>query len=131
MVKAIGHPDSLYTKYTEPVYTGIDEHHFESILTGMSNVVTAGTARRALIKDIPISGKTGTSQNPHGIDHALFIGFAPSDDPKIAIAVVIENAGFGGVWAAPIASLMIEMYMKREISRPELENSIKSLKLIR
>lgn len=131
MVKAIGHPDSLYTKYTEPVYTGIDEHHFESILTGMSNVVTAGTARRALIKDIPISGKTGTSQNPHGIDHALFIGFAPSDDPKIAIAVVLENAGFGGVWAAPIASLMIEMYMKREISRPELENSIKSLKLIR
>ena len=131
MVKAIGHPDSLYTKYTEPVYTGIDEHHFESILTGMSNVVTAGTARRALIKDIPISGKTGTSQNPHGIDHALFIGFAPSDDPKIAIAVVIENAGFGGVWAAPIASLMIEMYMKREISRPELENSIKSLNLIR
>ncbi|MGI6320547.1 MAG: penicillin-binding protein 2 [Bacteroidales bacterium] len=131
MVKAIGHPDSLYTKYTEPVYTGIDEHHFESILTGMSNVVTAGTARRALIKDIPISGKTGTSQNPHGIDHALFIGFAPSDNPKIAIAVVIENAGFGGVWAAPIASLMIEMYLKREISRPELENSIKSLKLIR
>jgi len=68
-----------------------------------------------------VCGKTGTAQNPHGEDHSVFIAFAPMKNPKIAIAVFIENAGFGGVWAAPIASLMIEKYLKRKIKRSDLE----------
>ena len=61
-------------------------------------------------------------QNPHGKDHAIFIGFAPQDNPQIAIAVVVENAGFGSTWACPIASLLIEQYLTKNISRPELYN---------
>ncbi|MCI4667684.1 MAG: hypothetical protein MRZ79_05940, partial [Bacteroidia bacterium] len=74
-----------------------------------------GTASRAFISDISIAGKTGTVENPHGEDHAVFVGFAPVDQPRIAIAVVIENAGGGGSWAAPTASIMIEQYMRGEI----------------
>ena len=70
-------------------------------------------------------GKTGTVQNPHGKDHAIFIGFAPKDNPKIAVAVVVENAGFGATWAAPIASLMMEQYLTGEIERKPLFNRIK------
>jgi penicillin-binding protein 2 len=69
-------------------------------------------------------GKTGTAQNPHGEDHSVFIAFAPKDNPKIAIAVFVENAGFGGVWAAPIASLMIDKYLNDSISNPAMEKRI-------
>jgi penicillin-binding protein 2 len=65
-------------------------------------------------------GKTGTVQNPHGEDHSVFIAFAPRDNPKIAIAVVVENAGYGSTWSAPIASLMVEKYIKKSISRPQI-----------
>jgi penicillin-binding protein 2 len=64
-------------------------------------------------------GKTGTVQNPHGKDHSVFVAFAPRDNPKIAIAVIVENAGFGATWSAPIASLMVEKYIKKTISRPQ------------
>ena len=74
-----------------------------------------GTARRAKIESIVVAGKTGTAQNPHGEDHSVFIAYAPFDNPKIALSVFIENAGFGGTWAAPIASLMIEKYLSREV----------------
>jgi penicillin-binding protein 2 len=67
-------------------------------------------------------GKTGTAQNPHGKDHSIFIAFAPKDNPKIAISVVIENAGFGATWAAPIAALMIEKYLTRKVKRKEIED---------
>ena len=67
-----------------------------------------------------MGGKTGTAQNPHGKDHSLFIGFAPKDDPKIVVAVVVENAGFGATWAAPIASLMMEQYLFGEIKRTQV-----------
>jgi penicillin-binding protein 2 len=77
-----------------------------------------------------MGGKTGTAQNPHGKDNAVFICFAPRENPKIAIAAYIENAGFGGTWAAPIASLMIEKYLKGEISRPDLEKRMKDASLI-
>ncbi|MCC5924021.1 MAG: penicillin-binding protein 2, partial [Crocinitomicaceae bacterium] len=71
-----------------------------------------------------LAGKTGTAQNPHGEDHSVFIAFAPFENPKIAIAVFIENAGFGGTWAAPIASLMIEKYLFREVKNKLKEERI-------
>ena len=113
-------------KYIEKHYTKVDAHYFEGVTQGMWQVTDIGSCRWYKIKDIPICGKTGTTQNSHGKDHSLFIGFAPKDDPQIAIAVVVENCGFGATWAWPIASLMTEMYLKREIdpSRAYIEERI-------
>ncbi len=80
------------------------------------NATDGGTARVARIDSIVVCGKTGTAQNPHGEDHSIFMAFAPKENPRIAIAVLVENAGFGATWAAPIASLMIEKYLKGEIA---------------
>ena len=80
-----------------------------------------GTALRSRIADVVVCGKTGTSQNPHGDDHSIFIAFAPRQNPKIAIAVFVENAGGGGGTAAPIATLMIEKYLKKSVERKALE----------
>ncbi|MEL7021208.1 MAG: penicillin-binding transpeptidase domain-containing protein, partial [Bacteroidota bacterium] len=102
--------------YTTPNYVGIDAAHFQPIIDGMAAVVKSGTARRADIGEITICGKTGTAENPHGEDHSIFFAFAPKYDPQIAIAVYIENGGFGGTYAAPLASLMIEKYLTRTIS---------------
>ena len=107
----------FYKKNIVPV----NANYFDMIIEGMSNVVSAGTARLAQIKDIEVCGKTGTAQNPRGEDHSVFVAFAPKENPKIAIAVYVENAGFGGVWAAPIASLIIEKYLTRKISDPNKE----------
>ena len=82
------------------------------------------TARIARLPDIVICGKTGTAENPFGDDHSIFIAFAPKKNPKIAIAVYVENVGFGASWAAPVASLMIEEYLTGEITRTWLENYI-------
>ena len=98
----------------------ISEENFEIVKRGMELVVEAGTARRAQIEGIPVAGKTGTSQNPHGEDHSVFIAYAPADDPKIAVGVIIENAGYGSTAAAPIATLLIEQYLTGEVKRPEL-----------
>ena len=78
--------------------------------------VTGGTCRLANLKDIEVCGKTGTAQNPHGKDHSAFIGFAPYHDPKIAICVYVENAGFGATYGVPIGSLMIEKYLTDTIA---------------
>lgn len=86
--------------------------HYDVVIQAMEEVVKAGTARRANTKDIVVCGKTGTVENKIKGDHSVFMAFAPKENPKIAIAVVVENAGFGGTWAAPIASLMIEQYIK-------------------
>ncbi|MCX7797787.1 MAG: penicillin-binding protein 2 [Melioribacter sp.] len=102
---------------TKPEYieTGISRKTFEIIRRAMFKVVNgAGTATNIRMPDIEIAGKTGTAQNPHGKDHAIFIGFAPYKNPKIAIAVVVENAGFGSVNAAPIARDIIKAYLKKE-----------------
>lgn len=87
----------------------------------MSAVVNqpSGTAWISRIEDIEMCGKTGTVQNPHGKDHSVFVAFAPRYNPKIAIAVVVENAGFGSTWSAPIASLMVEKYINKTIKRPQ------------
>jgi penicillin-binding protein 2 len=93
----------------------IAREHFEQVITGMEACVQRGTARIAMVEGVSVCGKTGTSQNVHGDDHSVFFAFAPKDDPKIAIAVFVENAGWGASYAAPIASLMIEKYLKGEI----------------
>lgn len=83
-----------------------------------------GTALLSKIEGINICGKTGTAQNPHGEDHSIFIAFAPKKNPKIAIAVYVENGGWGSSWAAPIATLMIEKYLRNSIRNKELENKM-------
>ncbi len=104
-------------KYRVKHETLVDSAYFDVIHEGMFEAVTRGTARIGLINDIDFCGKTGTAENPHGKDHSIFIAFAPKEDPQIALAVYVENGGFGAVWAVPIASLMIEKYLKGEISR--------------
>ncbi len=93
----------------------ISQDNFDIVINAMEDVVTQGTARIAKIDDIIICGKTGTVENPHGEDHSIFAAFAPKDNPQIAIAVVVENSGYGSTWAAPIASLMIEKYLTDSI----------------
>lgn len=121
LVRAIGSPDSL-NKNVKRHHTLVNDKWFPPIVEGMRRVVNepGGTARAARIPGITVCGKTGTAQNPHGKDHAVFIAFAPMDDPKIAIAVYVENSGFGGTWAAPIASLCMEQYLTDTITRPDV-----------
>ncbi|MDX5339609.1 MAG: penicillin-binding protein 2 [Cyclobacteriaceae bacterium] len=130
LIKAIDGDETLVPgKYQIKHTVGIDEQHFDLIQDAMAEAIY-GTAARAVIKDIVIAGKTGTAQNPHGEDHSVFFAFAPKDDPKIAIAVYVENAGWGGRAAASTASLMIEKYLRGNITRPELEEYVKAGKFI-
>ncbi len=118
--------DSLFPKN----YTLIAPQHFETVVEGMHQVVEKGTARIARIKGIEVCGKTGTVENfirlnnekTQLTDHSIFVAFAPKDDPKIAITVFVENGYWGGRWAAPIASLMIEKYLTGTVNRKWLEN---------
>jgi penicillin-binding protein 2 len=97
----------------------ISEHAWELVREGMRRVVMApgGTGAASRIPGIEVAGKTGTAQNPHGKSHAWFVGFAPFEDPKIAICVLVENVGYGGAFAAPIAGLCMEKYLYGEIIR--------------
>jgi penicillin-binding protein 2 len=123
LVKSIGEKGPL-PQYKVKHSVEIAPEHFVPVIDGMEQVVLAGTAARSKINHISMCGKTGTAQNPHGEDHSVFIAFAPKDTPRIAIAVFVENSGFGGTWAAPIASLMIEKYLTDTITRPMLEKPI-------
>ena len=96
----------------------IDLEYYDAVAEGMRMAVTGGTCRRAALPDIEVAGKTGTAQNPHGKDHSAFMGFAPYNDPKIAIAVYVENAGFGATYGVPIGSLVMEKYLTGKISEP-------------
>ena len=104
----------------------IDQRHFKDVKKGMQSVFEGehGTAKWSKIPDITIGGKTGTAENPHGLDHSIFMAFAPVENPQIAIAVVVENAGFGSTWAAPIASLMIEKYIRGYVTRKNVEKRV-------
>jgi penicillin-binding protein 2 len=102
----------------------IEKKHFETVITGMEEVFISGTARWYRLDSIVQCGKTGTAENPHGEDHSNFIAFAPKEDPKIVVAVVVENGGYGSTWAAPIASLMIEKYLTDTITRPHFETKM-------
>ena len=121
IIKYIGEDKMQIKKYITRNYTTVDSKYFEIVVEGMANVVEAGTAAASKVKNITICGKTGTAQNPKGPDNSLFIAFAPKDDPKIAMAIVIEKGGWGAQWAAPMASLIIEKYLTDSISRPEVE----------
>ena len=114
---------SIDDKYRERQYTLVDTMNFKKVINGMYMAVNGGgaaggTATSAAIPGLDVCGNTGTAQNPRGADNSVFICFAPKDDPQIAIAAYIENAGFGATWACPIASLMVEKYLTGDI-RPE------------
>ena len=123
-VKRIENRNKIDNKYLERHYVNIDTSHFAPVIRGMYEVVQNGTAYWIKHPDISICGKTGTVQNPHGEDHSAFIAFAPKDNPKIAIAVYVENGGYGSTWAAPIAALMIEKYLTDTITRPFMEEKM-------
>lgn len=114
---------TIDAKYHEKQYTLVDSTHFVTAVQGMYMAVNGGgsagsTAYRAAVEGLDVCGKTGTAQNPHGKDNSVFICFAPKDNPKIAVAAYVENAGFGATWALPVASLMLEKYLTGEISAP-------------
>ena len=115
VVKAIegGQIDAEYRKKRVP---SVDKQYYSEIVDGMRMAVTGGTCRAASFGDVAVCGKTGTAQNPHGKDHSAFMGFAPMDNPKIAICVYVENAGFGATYGVPIGSLMMEKYLTGKIS---------------
>lgn len=134
MVKEIiGDSSDALARFKQKNISTVAPKHFEPVIEGMDKVVNeaGGTGYwRARLDSIRICGKTGTAENPHGEDHSVFIAFAPKDDPKIAVAVYVENAGFGGTWAAPIASLVIEKYLTRKISIERREKRILEQKFI-
>ena len=111
-----GDPSEIPQIYQTRKEVPIDNTHFQPVIDGMELAVTAGTARRSYVPGLDICGKTGTSQNPFGEDHSVFFGFAPKNDPKIAVAVYVENAGSGGAFAAPISSFIMEKYLNDSIS---------------
>ncbi len=123
LVRYYGPDSTRNAEFYERHETGINPAYFEIAANGMYDVVhgAGGTARRANIPDIDVCGKTGTAQNI-GDDHSVFISFAPKNNPQIAVAVYVENArGGGGYWAAPIASLVIEKYIRGEVTRKDME----------
>ena len=101
--------------------TGIEAKYFNEVVEAMFQVVEKGTGTSAKIDSLQVCGKTGTVQNPHGDDHSTFIAFAPKDNPQIAISVYVENGYWGSRWAAPIAGLIIEKYLRDTIARPHIE----------
>ena len=114
-------------KYKEKHYCDIDSAYFIPVIDGMYLAVNGGpgaTAGWVRIPGIDMCGKTGTAQNTHGENHSVFMSFAPRENPKIAIAVYMENAGWGSTWAAPVASLMTEYYLTGEVKRKDMEARI-------
>ena len=127
VVKKVG-DDPVDARFYEKHYTMVDAKHFDPIVEGMYRAVNheGGTGYNYKVPGLDICGKTGTAQNPPYADHSTFMCFAPRDNPKIAISVYIENGGFGATVAAPIASLLTELYLTGEISRPWLVESVKN-----
>ncbi len=129
IIKKVNEDDITIPEFTDPKYTTIDKQHFDPVIKGMANVYKKGTARWLQVKGIEIAGKTGTVENYTKIDgertqltdHSVFVAFAPVDNPEIAIAVYIENGYYGSRYAGHIASLLIEKYLKGEITRKDLE----------
>lgn len=114
-------------------YTNFDSTYFPTIIEGMYLAVHGGpgsTSRGADVPGLEVCGKTGTAQNPHGENHSIFVCFAPKDDPKIALAVYVENGGSGARWAVPMARLLLEKYFKVEKKNLYLENYIVNANLL-
>lgn len=133
ILKASGNEKTKDEHFTTKVETSVGKDHFEFIAKAMLDVFEGehGTARWHKLESVLICGKTGTVENPHGEDHSMFIAFAPKDDPKIALSVIVENSGYGSTWAAPIATLLIEKYLMGEVKRKNLEKRMIEGKLIR
>ena len=129
--------ETIDKKFTTKHVTSIDKKHFKPMISGLFDVYNLGTAYYLKVEGIDICGKTGTAENFAKIDgkrtkmedHSIFVAFAPKDNPKIAIAIMIENGGYGATIAGPIASLMIEKYLKKKITRTDLETRILSTSL--
>lgn len=117
LIKGIGDKNVVKKEFIVKNYVGVDEKYFGPVIEGMRDAVNSswGTAKESQIPNIIMCGKTGTVQNPHGKNHSVFIGFAPMNNPKIAIAVIVENGGFGGSYAAPISSFIVEKYLTDSI----------------
>lgn len=130
LVKQIVGLPNIDSMYLRKNYVDIDSNYFTPVIEGMEQVVIFGTAANVYLPELTQCGKTGTAQNPHGDYNSVFISFAPKNNPKIAIAVYVENGGYGAVTAAPIASLMMEKYINDTISRPYLEESMISKNLM-
>lgn len=126
IVEAIGSPDNIIKEFRVKKETKVKPDKFDVVREAMLEVFEGehGTARWAKLEGVKICGKTGTVQNPHGKDHSIFVAFAPMENPKIAMSVIVENSGYGSTWAAPIASLMIEQYLNDTITRNRLEKRI-------
>jgi penicillin-binding protein 2 len=125
IVKSIGKKDNPNPAFRSKHFCKVDQQYFPIVVEAMHDVMEAGgTGFASRIDGIEMCGKTGTAQNPHGKNHSIFIAFAPKDNPKIAVAVVVENAGMGATFAAPISSLIIEKYINREIKRKNIEQNM-------
>lgn len=131
LIKSIGSNKMLDSTYTIKHETGVEKKYYTAVVNGMERVVRSGTGFLARSKEGIACGKTGTVENPHGADHSVFIGFAPKDNPKIAIAVIIENSGFGAEWAAPISGLIFAKYLNYKIEKNWIENYILKRDFIR
>ncbi len=124
IIKSVGETGLPDDVYLEKNHVGIDSIHFQPVINGMGKVIAEGSGRRAYMPDIVVCGKTSTVENPHGMDHSGFMAFAPKEDPQIAIAVYVENSGWGGRAAASIASLVMEKYLTGEVKRKWLEDYV-------
>jgi penicillin-binding protein 2 len=129
--------ETIDKKYTTKHVTTIDKKYFPPMISGLFDVYNKGTAYALRVEGIDICGKTGTAENFAKIDgvrtkmqdHSIFVAFAPKDNPKIAIAILVENGGFGSTIAGPIASLMIEKYLRKKITRKDLETRVLNISL--
>lgn len=130
IVEAVGNRENKTQYTTQKTYTSISSANTVIMKDCMAEVFEAGTARAYATSKFTQAGKTGTADNPHGKPHSTFVAFAPVENPKIAICVVVENSGYGSTWAAPIASLMMEKYITGDISRPEIEERMLNSNLI-
>lgn len=130
-IKGVGTQKQIHSRFRLKHFVGVQNpEYYLNVIDGMQQCLDGGTGYHSRVKDIVICGKTGTAQNPHGKDHAVFLAFAPRENPKIAIACIVENAGFGGTWSAPIVTLMIEKYLKGKTDRPEVEKRMLEANLI-
>lgn len=130
-VKGVGNSKVIEKKFTEKHFVGVQkEEYYNNVIDGMQMCFDAGTAYYEKVPGIVACGKTGTAENPHGKSHAVFMAFAPRDKPKIVIACIIENAGFGGTWSAPVVSLMMEKYLTGKMTRAAEEKRVMDADLI-
>jgi penicillin-binding protein 2 len=106
----------LDTLYTRKHHTMVQPKHYDAVIEGMRQAVLGGTCRAANSSAYEVCGKTGTAQNPHGQDHSVFMGFAPRENPKIAICVYVENGSWGATYGVPIGALMMEQYINGTLS---------------